>query len=105
MTKSLRLTGVAVLLASTAAYAVDAVPRGPLDPPPPAAPPPQEQMILQRPSVPGGPWTMTTKDKVKEVPDSEIGPKARELLGDDERETLVGHTDIKRRFHIDGRIQ
>ena len=75
--KSLCVTGVAVLLVSTAAYAVDPVPGGPLDPPPPAAPPPQEQIILQRPSVPGGPWTMTTRDTVKEVPDSEIGPKAR----------------------------
>jgi hypothetical protein len=62
-------------------------------------------ITLQRPSVPGGPWTLRQGNSVRRVPDSSIGATARALLGSDLRETLLGHVDPDGKFHVDRRIQ
>ena len=62
-------------------------------------------ITLQRPPVPGGPWTLRQGNSVRRVPDSSIGATARALLGSDLRETLLGHVDPDGKFHVDRRIQ
>ena len=62
-------------------------------------------ITLQRPSVPGGPWTWRQGNSVRQVPDSSIGATARALLGSDLRETLLGHVDPDGKFQVDKRIR
>jgi hypothetical protein len=72
----------------------------------PRAPVGQRYTItLQRPSVPGGPWTLRQGNSVRQVPDSSIGARARALLGSDLRETLLGHVDPDGKFQVDKRIR
>jgi hypothetical protein len=83
----------------------------PATPIPPISNPPtpnsnqQFTIVLQRPSVPGGPWTLRQGNTVRQVADSSIGPEARALLGNDLTETLLGHVDPNGTFHVDRRVK
>ena len=81
------------------ATAVEEPPSAPSAPAPETAANGQITVILQRPTVPGGLWTMKHGNIVRQFPDQRIMPKLRALLGNDRAATLLVH------INADGSVQ
>lgn len=86
------LTATAVTSTVAATPAIE-TPSAPSAPAPTLASKGQITVVLQRPTVPGGSWTLKQGNTVRHYPDHNVTPKLRALVGNDRAATLLVHID------------
>jgi hypothetical protein len=61
-------------------------------------------IVLQRPAVPGGVWTMKQGNTVRQYSDRSVTPRLRALLGNDRAATLLVHMNADGSFKVFRRL-